>query len=185
MFGWHVEDLNMASINFNHYGAPKFWYHISRQDFRKFESLVKDLFPEEFIKCSQFLRHKTVFINPYLIKELRPKIKIKKTVQYPGEFIITLNSAYHSGFNCGFNIAESVNFATPDWLPEFPKYKNCKCQKNTVFIEPEFFEENLEKNPLYSNNKYFLQFKNYLDSKRKKITKTRHRNNTQKKITKF
>jgi len=42
MFGWHVEDLNMASINFNHSGAPKFWYSIGRKDYKKFESYVKE-----------------------------------------------------------------------------------------------------------------------------------------------
>ena len=31
MFAWHVEDYNMASINFQHYGAPKIWYAISRK----------------------------------------------------------------------------------------------------------------------------------------------------------
>lgn len=37
MFGWHVEDLNLPSINYNHHGAPKFWYSIGRKDYKKFE----------------------------------------------------------------------------------------------------------------------------------------------------
>jgi jumonji domain-containing protein 2 len=31
IFAWHVEDYNMGSINFQHYGKPKFWYGISRK----------------------------------------------------------------------------------------------------------------------------------------------------------
>ena len=71
-------------------------------------------------------------------------IKITKIIQYPGEFVITLNSSYHTGFNAGFNIAESVNFGTPDWLPEFPKFKRCNCQSKNVFIDPVIFYDNLK-----------------------------------------
>ena len=49
LFGWHVEDLNLPSINYNHFGKPKFWYSIGRKDYRKFEAFVKIYFPEEFL----------------------------------------------------------------------------------------------------------------------------------------
>lgn len=78
MFAWHVEDLNMCSINFNHYGAPKFWYGISRSDYKKFENFVKTRIPERFIECDQFLRHKTTLINPYYLKTWLPEIKLIK-----------------------------------------------------------------------------------------------------------
>jgi jumonji domain-containing protein 2 len=31
MFAWHVEDLNLGSINFQHYGKPKYWYGVSKK----------------------------------------------------------------------------------------------------------------------------------------------------------
>lgn len=78
IFAWHVEDLNMASLNYNHYGAPKFWYGISRADYKKFENFVKNRMPERFLECNELLRHKTVLINPYLLKTILPDIKIIK-----------------------------------------------------------------------------------------------------------
>lgn len=36
--------------------------------------------------------------------------------QEAGEIIITFPYGYHSGYNNGFNCAESTNFATPRWI---------------------------------------------------------------------
>ena len=36
--------------------------------------------------------------------------------QEAGEFMITFPYGYHSGYNHGFNCAESTNFATPRWI---------------------------------------------------------------------
>jgi len=44
-------------------------------------------------------------------------IPVYTALQKPGQFIITYPRAYHAGFNLGFNIAESVNFATEEWIP--------------------------------------------------------------------
>ena len=46
----------------------------------------------------------------------RAGVPIFRTDQHAGEFVITLPRAYHTGFNQGFNFAEAVNFAPPDWV---------------------------------------------------------------------
>jgi hypothetical protein len=47
-FAWHCEDLDLPSINFHHYGKPKFWYGIHPSDAWKLEEMAKKHLPESF-----------------------------------------------------------------------------------------------------------------------------------------
>jgi len=143
MFGWHKEDLDLYSINYNHVGKPKFWYCIPLSESHKLENFARQYFVEGFSKCKEFLRHKTILINPYLLKQKIPDLKIHKMAQYPGEFVITSGGAYHAGFNWGFNIAEAVNFAAVKWLEIFPQVKSCKCISDSVKMDKADFYANL------------------------------------------
>jgi hypothetical protein len=40
-FAWHLEDVDLYSINFIHFGAPKQWYSISQEDGEKFEAAMR------------------------------------------------------------------------------------------------------------------------------------------------
>lgn len=136
-FAWHTEDMDLYSINYLHFGAPKTWYVIPPSFGRKFEALVKKLYPQEFEECSQFLRHKTVVLNPDILEY--HGIPYKKVVQEAGDIIITFPFAYHCGFNHGFNAAESTNFATERWIEYGKRTSICKCFVDTVKISMEVF----------------------------------------------
>lgn len=61
---------------------------------------------------------------------------------------MTFPSGYHAGFNSGFNIAESVNFVTDDWLPMLPRFKGCQCHPQNMRLDPHFVLQALEKSLL-------------------------------------
>ncbi|GAA5915820.1 hypothetical protein JCM8208_006875 [Rhodotorula glutinis] len=132
-FAWHVEDADLYSINYIHFGAPKFWYSVPQEQSERFERVMAGLFPTDRSKCNQFLRHKSFLASPKILTN--NGITLNRCVQLPGEFILTYPKGYHSGFNLGFNCAESINFATERWLPLGKVTKHCQCIEDSVNID--------------------------------------------------
>lgn len=132
MFAYHVEDLNLYSINYLHAGASKSWYSIKQKDKKRFESMAISFFVEEHQDCHEFLRHKTKMFSPHKLREYG--IEYDTVLHNEGEFIITFPGAYHAGFNHGLNVAESTNFATPRWFSIGNKAKRCICRPHSVSI---------------------------------------------------
>lgn len=71
----------------------------------------------------------------------------------------------------GFNIAEAVNFATPDWLPDFPKFKACECHSGSVHLDPFQVRDNLLNKNEYNRNVHFNKFLDFLVTKENEIIK--------------
>ena len=155
-FAWHLEDVDLYSINYIHFGAPKQWYSISQADARRFERAMQAVWPTDAKNCDQFLRHKTYLISPQLLQS-QYNIRVNRLVHNEGEFVITFPYGYHSGFNLGYNCAESVNFATDSWLEYGRIARKCNCEADSVWIDvrdierklrgeptPEYFEETEE-----------------------------------------
>lgn len=143
-FAWHLEDVDLYSINYLHFGAPKQWYSISQGDARRFEAAMKSIWPTDAQACDQFLRHKAFLISPNHLKQ-HFNIKVNKCVSYPGEFVVTYPYGYHSGYNLGYNCAEAVNFALDSWLPMGKIAKRCECAQaqDSVWIDVNEIERKL------------------------------------------
>ncbi|KAF8263606.1 JmjC domain, hydroxylase-domain-containing protein, partial [Lactarius quietus] len=131
-FAWHVEDMDLFSINYIHFGAGKFWYAVPQARASALEQTMKGHFPEPS-RCPQFLRHKSYLASPMMLAKAscRPNF----LVQHAGEFVITFPRGYHAGFNLGFNCAESVNFALDSWIELGRKAQACNCVNYSVRID--------------------------------------------------
>ena len=114
-FCWHVEDHYLYAINYLHYGAKKTWYCIPGSAAQKFEKFMRDRFPGLFQLNPRLLECLITMVSPSLLRE--HDIPVYRMIHEPGTFIVTFPRAYHAGFNHGFNLAESTNFAPGDWLP--------------------------------------------------------------------
>lgn len=114
-FCWHIEDHALYSINYLHMGAPKVWYGVPSEAALAFEVAMRDALPHLFEEDPLLLHRLVTMLSP---AELRARgVPCYRLVHAPGTFVVTFPGAYHAGFNMGFNVAEAVNFAPPDWLP--------------------------------------------------------------------
>jgi JmjC domain, hydroxylase/PLU-1-like protein/C5HC2 zinc finger len=139
-FCWHAEDHFTYSINYHHWGETKTWYGIPSSDAEAFEDTMRKCLPELFDGSPDLLFHITTMLSPQTLIE--NKVKVFLCHQRPGDFVITFPKAYHAGFNQGFNCAEAVNFALPDWL-----HHGAKC----VQLYKEF-----AKNPVFSHDQLVI-----------------------------
>ncbi|KAL5202181.1 hypothetical protein ABZP36_013133 [Zizania latifolia] len=114
-FCWHVEDHFLYSLNYMHFGEPKVWYGVPGGDAVKLEEAMRKNLPRLFEEQPDLLHELVTQLSPSVLKS--EGVPVYRVVQNPGEFVLTLPRAYHSGFNCGFNCAEAVNVAPVDWLP--------------------------------------------------------------------
>ncbi|KAG4069071.1 hypothetical protein HA402_008382 [Bradysia odoriphaga] len=136
-FAWHTEDMDLYSINYLHFGAPKTWYSVPPEHGRKLEKLAHSVFPASYKNCNAYLRHKMTLISPDILR--KHDIPFSKITQEAGEIMITFPFGYHAGFNHGFNCAESTNFAMERWVEYGKRAEQCTCSSDMVKISMDTF----------------------------------------------
>ncbi|EOA28665.1 hypothetical protein CARUB_v10024888mg, partial [Capsella rubella] len=139
-FCWHVEDHHLYSVNYHHFGSPKVWYGVPGSHANALERAMRKHLPDLFEEQPTLLHGLVTQFSPSILAT--EGVPVYRVVQESGDFVITFPRAYHSGFNCGFNCAEAVNFAPVDWLA---------CGQNAV----ELYSQELRKTSL-SHDKLLL-----------------------------
>ncbi|KAL4433266.1 hypothetical protein ABPG77_003314 [Micractinium sp. CCAP 211/92] len=114
-FCWHVEDHALCSINYHHMGSPKVWYGVPASATAALEEAVRDALPHLCAGNPRLMYQLVTALSPMELK--KRGVPVYRVVHEPGSFVVTMPDAYHSGFNCGFNVAEAVNFAPSNWIP--------------------------------------------------------------------
>ncbi|KAG6332296.1 hypothetical protein ID866_6791 [Astraeus odoratus] len=133
-FAWHVEDMDLFSINYIHFGAPKFWYAVPQGRAAALESTMKstvslvdyittkpsDLslgyFPKDTSQCPQFLRHKSFLASPTLLAQssCRPNFLVQREREFK---VSTLLS--RAGWNWGERRKLVIASLTGKPIPSF------------------------------------------------------------------
>ena len=114
-FCWHNEDHFLYSINYLWEGEPKQWYGVSGDQADLFEATIREYAPQLFELQPDVLFQLVTMIAPSVLKD--KGVHVCRARQGAGEFMVTFPRAYHGGFNMGYNVAESCNFALTDWIP--------------------------------------------------------------------
>lgn len=134
--------MDLYSINYLHFGAPKTWYAVPPEHGRRLEKLANSCFPASFKTCAAYLRHKMTLISPQILKQ--HNIPFDKITQEENEIMITFPFGYHAGFNHGFNCAESTNFALPRWIEYGKRATQCYCSSDMVKISMDTFVQRFQ-----------------------------------------
>ncbi|KAI9652813.1 MAG: hypothetical protein M1829_001466 [Trizodia sp. TS-e1964] len=129
IFGLHNEDFNLYSLNLHHAGQTKYWVMIPRGQkaalFRLLAPLCLQLFEPEFCDaiCDQWIRYLSIFVPTAVLSQAG--IAFTTVEQHPGDLIITDTKTFHQGCNAGANLAEAINFASPESQGFAHGYRSC------------------------------------------------------------
>lgn len=156
VFSFHLEFFDLGAVNFLHWGDEKIWYIVPHTDQEKLENLMNYFGTTLDSSCDKISKHRTLMIPPSILK--KNGIKFTRVIQKPFEFIIIFPGGHHSGFNCGVNIAEAINYCTDSWLERYPKYSLCDCEdfnEDTLNIKHIFDNLYNRETELRKNNNSF------------------------------
>ncbi|XP_041104468.1 protein Jumonji-like isoform X1 [Polyodon spathula] len=123
---WSRDQNCLPYIDYSHTGADCVWYCIPAEENKKLDKVVHTLLQANGTPGLEMLES-NIMISPEVL--IREGIKVYRTVQKSSEFIVSFPGTFVSKVCCGYNVSETVHFATTHWMNlgyEAAKYLKCR-----------------------------------------------------------
>ncbi|KAG7458160.1 hypothetical protein MATL_G00235130 [Megalops atlanticus] len=124
---WSRDQNRLPYIDYLHTGADCIWYCIPAEEKAKLDKVVHTLLQANGTPGLEMLE-KNIMISPEVLS--REGIKVHRTVQKSGQFIVCFPGTFVSRVCCGYSVSETVHFATPQWMNlGYEAAKDLKCRR--------------------------------------------------------
>lgn len=109
---WSRDQNHLPYIDYLHTGADCIWYCIPAAEEKKLDKVVHTLLQANGTPGLEMLESNVMISPEVLCKE---GIKVHRTVQQSGQFVVCFPGSFVSKVCCGYNVSETVHFATTQW----------------------------------------------------------------------
>ncbi|XP_036421874.1 protein Jumonji isoform X1 [Colossoma macropomum] len=124
---WSRDQNRLPYIDYLHTGADCIWYSIPAEEKTKLDKVVHTLLQANGTPGLEMLE-KNIMISPEVLS--REGIKVHRTVQQSGQFVVVFPGTFVSKVCCGYSVSETVHFATPQWMNlAYEAAKDLKCRR--------------------------------------------------------
>ncbi|XP_063755927.1 protein Jumonji isoform X2 [Eleginops maclovinus] len=124
---WSRDQNRLPYIDYLHTGADCIWYSVPAEEKAKLDKVVHTLLQANGTPGLEMLE-KNIMISPEVL--CREGIKVFRTVQRSGQFVVCFPGAFVSKVCCGYSVSETVHFATPHWINlGYQAAKDLKCRR--------------------------------------------------------
>ncbi|KAI5621684.1 protein Jumonji isoform X1 [Silurus asotus] len=124
---WSRDQNRLPYIDYLHTGADCIWYSIPAEEKAKLDKVVHTLLQANGTPGLEMLE-KNIMISPEVLS--REGIKVHRTVQQSGQFVVVFPGTFVSRVCCGYSVSETVHFATPQWMNlGYEAAKDLKCRR--------------------------------------------------------
>ncbi|XP_062847089.1 protein Jumonji isoform X2 [Trichomycterus rosablanca] len=110
---WSRDQNSLPYIDYLHTGADCIWYCIPATEKSKLDKVVHTLLQANGTPGLEMLE-KNIMISPEVLR--RAGVKVHRTVQQSGQFMVCFPGTFVSKVCCGYSVSETVHFATAEWM---------------------------------------------------------------------